>query len=67
MQAQGLLHHMGGREKFGAAVREHGILLAAHGPYTAEGAGQIFDMEVKCVSKDFRTFDGLVKAIETSI
>ncbi len=39
-QAQGLLQLMGGQRSVAAAVERHGVLLAAHGPYTAQGASQ---------------------------
>ena len=64
MQAQGLLQQVGDRDVFQQAVLRHCILLAAHGPYTAEGVGKLVGMSVSCISKDFSSFDGLVHAVE---
>ncbi len=64
MQAQGLVQLMGGRERFASAVRQHGVVLSAHGPYTAEGAGAVLGLPVTVVSKHFSTFGGLVAALE---
>jgi hypothetical protein len=50
-QAQGLCRLMGGRDALAAAVRAHGVVLAAHGPYTAAGAGDVIGMPVPVVSK----------------
>jgi hypothetical protein len=42
---------MGGREALADAVRRHGVLLAAHGPYTAAGASEVLGLPVPVVSK----------------
>lgn len=63
LQAQGLCILMGGREALTTAVQRHGIVLAAHGPYTAAGAGDVLGLRVPVVSKNFSTFDGLVAAL----
>ncbi|GLC70787.1 hypothetical protein PLESTF_001033200 [Pleodorina starrii] len=63
-EAQGLLQLMGGAAAFSAAVSRHGVLLAAHGPYTAEGVRAVTGLPVGAVSRSFSTFDGLVKALE---
>ena len=63
-QAQGILQLLGGPEAVSSAIRQHNVLLAAHGPYTADGAGRLLGMPVTCISQDFRTFDGLVTALE---
>lgn len=42
---------MGGREALTAAVQRHGVVLAAHGPYTAAGAGDVLGVPVPVVSK----------------
>ncbi|KXZ55554.1 hypothetical protein GPECTOR_2g1103 [Gonium pectorale] len=63
-EAQGLVTLMGGAEALATAVRAHGVLLAAHGPYTAEGARTVTGLPVPCVSRSFSTFDGLVAALE---
>lgn len=44
-------------------LTSHDVLLAAHGPYTAAGAAEVLGLEVKCVSKDFSSFNGLVAAL----
>lgn len=50
-----------------SAVRDHGVLLASHGPYTAEGVEAILGMPVTCISQNFKTFDGLVRAVERAL
>jgi hypothetical protein len=55
---------MGGSEAFAQAVSRHGVLLAAHGPYTAEGVRAVTGLRVGAVSRSFSTFDGLVEALE---
>jgi len=55
---------MGGVEALRDAVNRHGVLLAAHGPYTAAGAGAVLGLEVPCVSKRFGSFVGVVEALE---
>ena len=42
---------MGGREALVAAVERNGVLLAAHGPYTAAGAAGVLGIAVPVVSK----------------
>ena len=64
MQAQGLAHIMGGADVIKKAVKEHKVLLAAHGPYTADGASQVLQTSISCVNKDFSTFAGLVLALQ---
>ncbi len=48
-------------------VTRHGVLLAAHGPYTAAGAAEMVGLPVPCVAKDFSTFDGLVTALGVAL
>jgi hypothetical protein len=38
LQAQGLVKALGGTEAIRSAVEDRGMILAAHGPYTASGA-----------------------------
>jgi hypothetical protein len=57
---------MGGPEAILRAVREHGVVLAAHGPFTARGAGEVLGCEVRCISQDFSSFGGLVAALEAA-
>ncbi|KAG2453919.1 hypothetical protein HYH02_002122 [Chlamydomonas schloesseri] len=64
MHAQGLLQLMGGAEAFRGAVLQHGVTLAAHGPYTAAGAAAVLGLPVPVVSRNFSTFDGVVAALE---
>ncbi|EFJ39071.1 hypothetical protein VOLCADRAFT_108778 [Volvox carteri f. nagariensis] len=65
VSAQGLLQLMGGADAFAEAVVRHGVLLAAHGPYTAEGVRAVTGgLQVGAVSRNFSTFDGLVTALE---
>eukprot|EP00879_Flechtneria_rotunda_P033499 GHRR01037111.1.p1 GENE.GHRR01037111.1~~GHRR01037111.1.p1 ORF type:complete len:233 (+),score=82.37 GHRR01037111.1:216-914(+) len=66
-EAQGLCHLMGGKEALTSAVRAHGIVLAAHGPYTAAGAADVLGLPVPVVSKNFSTFDGLVTALAATL
>mmetsp|Transcript_36733 Transcript_36733/g.93900 ORF Transcript_36733/g.93900 Transcript_36733/m.93900 type:complete len:342 (-) Transcript_36733:44-1069(-) len=63
-EAQGLAHAMGGATAVRSAVEQHGVVLAAHGRYTAAGAGEVLGMPVECVSRDSSTFAGLVHALE---
>ena len=55
---------MGGVELIQEAVERHGVLLAAHGPFTADGVSRVLELDVCCVSQDFSTFGGLVTALE---
>ena len=64
LQAQGLARLMGGADVVVNAVHEHGVVLAAHGPYTAAGAGDVLGCSIACVSQSFASFDGLVLALE---
>jgi hypothetical protein len=41
LQAQGLAQLMGGREVLAGLLSRHGVLLAAHGPYTAQGVSEV--------------------------
>jgi hypothetical protein len=41
VQAQGLVHAMGGRQALVHACTQHRVLLSAHGPYTAAGASDV--------------------------
>ncbi|GIL79758.1 hypothetical protein Vretifemale_9060 [Volvox reticuliferus] len=56
---------MGGAAAFADIVTRHKVLLAAHGPYTAEGVRTVTGgLAVGTVSRRFSTFDGLVTALE---
>lgn len=56
---------MGGSAAFAEVVSRHKVLLAAHGPYTAEGVrAATGGLVVGAVSRSFSTFDGLVTALE---
>lgn len=55
---------MGGAATLAAAVQQHGLVLAAHGPYTAAGVSQVLGVPVPVVSRNFASFDGLVAALE---
>jgi hypothetical protein len=46
VQAQGLVHLMGGVGFVHQAVRVHNVVLAAHGPYTAAGAANVLGVPV---------------------
>ena len=46
LQAQGLVHLMGGVGFVHQAVRAHSVVLAAHGPYTAAGAASVLGVPV---------------------
>lgn len=65
-QAQGLCLLMadGDYGKLRQAIADNNVLLAAHGPYTAAGAGQLLGLPITCVSQNYATFDGLVSALE---
>ncbi|GMH40178.1 hypothetical protein BSKO_08082 [Bryopsis sp. KO-2023] len=65
-EAQGLVQLMGSVDIIGQAVENHGVILAAHGPYTAKGAGEVLGMDISCVSKSFSTFEGVVAALEAA-
>lgn len=62
-EAQGLCRLMGGRGALAAAVERRGVLLAAHGPYTAAGAAEVVGVPVPVVSRQFSTFAGVVEAL----
>eukprot|EP00803_Ostreobium_quekettii_P008293 evm.model.scf_988.2 EVM.evm.TU.scf_988.2 scf_988:33365-36781(+) len=66
-EAQGLVHELGPLDDIQHAIRDHHILLAAHGPYTAAGVEGVLAIPVTCISQDFSSFHGLVKAVETAI
>jgi hypothetical protein len=63
VQAQGLCLLMGGKGAVVSAVQQHCTVLAAHGPYTAAGAGDVLGLPVPIVSRNFSTFNGLVAAL----
>ena len=63
MQAQGLAKAFGSLDIVLQAVRKHNVVLAAHGPYTAEGAGRVLGCKMDCVSQSFASFAGLVVAL----
>ena len=66
-QAQGFVQIMGGADVVQTAVQQHNIVLAAHGPYTAAGAGAVLGCNVPCVSQNFSSFAGLVLALENEV
>lgn len=66
-EAQGLCRLMGGREALVGAIREHGIVLAAHGPHTAVGASDTLGVPVSVMSKRLPTFEGVVEALAEAI
>ncbi|GBF89716.1 uroporphyrinogen-III synthase [Raphidocelis subcapitata] len=66
-EAQGLCRLMGGRDALAAAVRRNRVALAAHGPYTAAGAGEVLGLPVPVVSRNFSTFEGVVAALSEAI
>lgn len=58
VQAEGLLQILGGKEWLQQMVTKWGILLAAHGPYTAAGAALshlviLFFITLGCIDKSF--------------
>eukprot|EP00798_Chlamydomonas_sp_ICE-L_P006553 gene6553-3205_t len=64
-EAQGLVHVMGGLEALTSHITRNNVLLAAHGPYTARGVCSVLGgLPVKCVSRNFSSFHGLVRALE---
>jgi hypothetical protein len=42
-------------------------VLAAHGPYTAAGAADVLGLQVPVVSRDFSSFEGLVRALGSAL
>lgn len=64
MQAQGLLRLMGSADVIKNAMRDHDLLLVAHGPFTAAGVGDVLGCSVKCINRDFYSFAGLVAALQ---
>lgn len=58
---------MGGADAVQAAVAQHGTLLAAHGPYTAAGVGEVLGTPVTVVSRAFGSFHGLVDALGAAL
>ncbi|KAF6261973.1 Uroporphyrinogen-III synthase HemD-domain-containing protein [Scenedesmus sp. NREL 46B-D3] len=66
-EAQGLCLLMGGRQAVASAVQQHRTVLAAHGPYTAAGAGDVLGLAVPVVSRNFSSFDGLVAALADAL
>lgn len=64
MQAEGLARLIGSTEVIATAVDEHGVVLAAHGPYSASGASEVLGCPVDCANQNFASFDGLVVALE---
>ncbi|WIA22644.1 hypothetical protein OEZ86_009619 [Tetradesmus obliquus] len=66
-EAQGLCLLMDGKEAVVSAVQQHCTVLAAHGPYTAAGAGDVLGLPVPIVSRNFSTFNGLVAALADAL
>lgn len=66
-EAQGLCQLFGGKQALVEAIQQHGVVLAAHGPYTAAGASDVLGLPVTVVSKNFSTFDGLVAALAEAL
>jgi uroporphyrinogen-III synthase len=64
-EAQGLLQAVGKDALLHAVKR--GLVLAAHGPQTAAGAGKVLGLEIACVSKDYSSFAGLIHALEQNL
>ncbi len=62
-EAQGLAAMLGGAARVRELVERGGVLLAAHGPYTAAGAAEVLGCPVPCVSRSFGNFNGLVAAL----
>lgn len=63
-EAQGLVHALGGADVLQDVIHRQGIVLAAHGPYTAAGVTSVTGLEVECIGRDFATFNGVVMALE---
>ena len=64
LQAQGLARLIGSTEAIAMSVYKHGIVLAAHGPYSASGASEVLGCPIECVNQNFASFDGLAVALE---
>jgi len=63
-ESEALAQAAGGLERLRKVITATGTLLAAHGPYTAKGAGAVLGLDIPCVSKRFGTFEGVVEALE---
>jgi uroporphyrinogen-III synthase len=65
-EAAGLALALGGDHAVTDAVSRHGVVLAAHGPYTAAGVAAVLGVGVDAfvVSRDFSSFHGVVAALE---
>ena len=63
-ESQGLALALGGRDVITAAA-SCGVVLAAHGPYTAAGVAAVLGVsaDVLVVSRDFSSFAGVVDAL----
>ncbi|KAF5841511.1 Uroporphyrinogen-III synthase HemD-domain-containing protein [Dunaliella salina] len=61
-EAQGLKGIYG--EGLKDVLLSHNVVLAAHGPYTRDGVQEVLGMPVSVVSHNFKTFEGLVLALE---
>uniref|UniRef100_A0A6S8HNF3 Tetrapyrrole biosynthesis uroporphyrinogen III synthase domain-containing protein n=1 Tax=Dunaliella tertiolecta TaxID=3047 RepID=A0A6S8HNF3_DUNTE len=61
-EAQGLKGIYG--EGLKDVLLRHNVILAAHGPYTRDGVQEVLDVPVSVVSHNFKTFEGLVLALE---
>ena len=58
------LVHLVGRTSIDKAI-EKGTFLAAYGPQTASGASKILGLPVDCINKDFSSFAGFIKELES--
>lgn len=66
-ESEGLALALGGRDVITAAA-SRGVVLAAHGPYTAAGVADVLgvSVDVVVVSRDFSSFGGVVTALRES-
>jgi uroporphyrinogen-III synthase len=65
-ESEGLMHIVG-RQKLLDSIHKYSILVAAHGPTTAQGVQIVLGQQVDCVSKDSATFDGMITAISEKL
>ncbi|KAK9845437.1 hypothetical protein WJX81_006417 [Elliptochloris bilobata] len=65
-EAQALAALAGGAQELRYWLHRWNVLLAAHGPYYAAGAREVFGVEVPCVSATFGSFAGLVAALDAN-
>ncbi|CAG9466575.1 unnamed protein product [Pedinophyceae sp. YPF-701] len=62
-EAQGLAAHFGGAAAAARALERGGVVIAAHGPYTARGVRETLGLDVPVVGVDYSSFQGVTDAL----